>query len=91
MPCLPGVLKDEGDPKDQAWLKERLSIAAGKRYQRLHRNTVKRITENGDICYVVSVLPFLLFLKSDSRKQNDGAIVTLRVSSKPLNKESLTA
>lgn len=42
-----GVLKDEGDPKDQAWLKERLSIAAGKRYQRLHRNTVKRITENG--------------------------------------------
>ena len=42
-----GILKEEGRLRDQTWLMDRLRTAAGRRYHRLHRNCVKRITENG--------------------------------------------
>jgi hypothetical protein len=42
-----GILKEEGLLRDTVWLRDRLRIAAQRRYHRLYRNCVKRITENG--------------------------------------------
>ena len=44
-----GILKEEGQLRDRVWLQDRLRLAANRRYTRLHRNCVKRITENGDL------------------------------------------
>ncbi len=46
-PSPAGILKEEGLLRDQVWLQDRLRVAAARRYHRLHRNCVKRITENG--------------------------------------------
>lgn len=42
-----GILKEEGLLRDTVWLQDRLRLAASRRYHRLYRNCVKRITENG--------------------------------------------
>lgn len=47
LPSPAGILKEEGLLRDQVWLQDRLRVAAARRYHRLHRNCVKRITENG--------------------------------------------
>ena len=42
-----GIIKEEGLLRDTVWLRDRLRTAAQRRYHRLYRNCVKRITENG--------------------------------------------
>lgn len=42
-----GIVKEEGLLRDTVWLRDRLQTAAQRRYHRLYRNCVKRITENG--------------------------------------------
>jgi hypothetical protein len=44
---LAAILKEEGLLRDTVWLRDRLRIAAQRRYHRLYRNCVKRITDKG--------------------------------------------